>query len=120
MEILQGINQGKLRAQIQLQSGVTDGSEIHQDDAAMGLLQRDGGIDSGGGSSGSALRIQKSEDTRLAGAALRAAERGGETSEGLDQCFTAGGMIQELTGAGSHGRDDVAGLAHFAHGKNRD
>jgi len=109
-----------LRSQSQLQSGVAEGSEIHQDDAAVRFLQGDGGIDGGGRSSGSALGIQESEDARLAGAALRTAQGGGETSESFNQRFTAGAMIQKLARAGAHGGNDVGGLVHFTDGKNRD
>ena len=34
--------------------------------------------------------------------------------------FAAGGVIQKLARAGSHGGNNVCGLAHFAHGENCD
>ena len=120
MQVLQRIDQRELRPQIQLQGGMADGSEIHQHHAPVSLLQGDGGIHRGGGGAGSALGVQKSEDAGLAGTALRAAQRGREASEGFDQGFAAGGMIQKLARAGSHGGNNVRGLVHFAHGKNRD
>jgi len=48
------------------------------------------------------------------------AQCGRETSKGFDQGFAAGGMIQELTRAGSHGGNNVGGLVDLADGKNRD
>jgi hypothetical protein len=103
-----------------LQGSVADGGKIHQYYAPMRLLQGDCGIDGGGGGTSPAFGVQKSENAGLAGAALRSTQRGGEASEGFDQGFAAGGMIQKLTGTCSHGGDDVRGLAHLAHGKNRD
>jgi hypothetical protein len=90
MQVLQGVDERELRPQIQLQGGVADGSEIHQHHASVSFLQGDGGIHGGGGGAGSALGVQKSEDAGLAGAALRAAQGGGEAGKGFDQGFAAG------------------------------
>ena len=74
MQVLQCIDDRELRPQIQLQGGMADGSEIHQHHTPVSLLQGDGGIHRGGGGSGPALGVQKSENPRLTGAALRPAQ----------------------------------------------
>jgi len=71
VQILQGVDQCELRAEIQLQRGVADGGEVHQHHAPVSFLQGDSGIHRGGGGAGSALGVQKSEDSGLARAALR-------------------------------------------------
>jgi hypothetical protein len=59
MQILQSIDQGELRPQVELQGGVSDGSEIDQDHAAMSFLQGDGCIYGDSGGSSSALGVQE-------------------------------------------------------------
>ena len=110
VEVLQGIDQGELRAQIQLQRSVADGSEIDQHDTAVSFLQGDGGVHRDGGGSGSALGVQKSQNASFGQVALGAAQGGGEAGESFDQGFAAGGVIEKLTGAGTHGGDNVCGL----------
>jgi len=58
MEVLQRIDQSELRPQVQLQSCVANGSEIHQHHTAVCLLQGDGGVDGSGGGAGSAFAFR--------------------------------------------------------------
>src|SRR5580658_6112617 len=96
MQILQSIDQRKLRPQIQLQSSMANRSKINQHHAPMRLLYRDGGVHSGGSSTGPTLGVQKSKDTRLARTALCPAQRRREARERFDQSLAAGIVIQKL------------------------
>ena len=99
---------------------MTNGGEIDENNAAVRLLQGDSCVDGSGGSAGSALGVEKSEHARLAGAALGAAQGCGKAGKGFHQGFAAGGIIEEFTGSGTHGGDNIHGLAQFADRKNGD
>ena len=120
MQILQSIHQGELRPKIQLQGSVADGSEIHQHDTAVSLLQCDSCIYRGRGGTDSALGVEKSKHTGLARAALRPAQCGRKARESLKQRLTAGVVIEKLARARPHRGHNVRRLVHFADGKNRD
>src|ERR1700675_1836835 len=110
MEVLQRVDYRKLWSKIQLQCSVADGCKINQHHASMCFLQRDRGIHGGGGGAGSALGVEKSKNTGLAGTSLGTTQRCREPGEGLNQCFAARGIIQKLTRSGTHGRDNVRRL----------
>ena len=120
MEVLQGVYDRELRAQIQLQGSVADRSEIHQGNAPVGFLQSDGRVYGCGGSADAAFGIEKRKDTRLARTALGTAQRGSKTSESLDQRFGAGGPIDKFTSPSAHRGNDDHGLVYFPGGKNCD
>ena len=84
MQVLHRIDNRELRPQIELQGGVTNGSEIHQHHAPVSFLQGDRGIDGGSGRANSTLGIEKSEDPRFAGTALGTAQRGREAGKRLN------------------------------------
>ena len=67
VEVLHGIDDRELRPQVQLQGGVPNRREIHQNYAPVSLLQRDGGVDCGSSGADSALGIQESKYPGLAG-----------------------------------------------------
>src|ERR1700683_97385 len=83
MQILQGIDQGELRPKIQLQGSVADGSEIHQHDTAVSLLQGDSRVYSRRGGADPALGVEKGKQTGLVRAALRPAQGSRKASESL-------------------------------------
>src|SRR5258708_20412065 len=94
---------------------MADGREIHQNNAAVSLLQSDGGIHCGSSGADSTLGVQKSEDACLAGTALRPTEGRSKTGEGFDHRLAVGSTVQKLACARSHSGDDVGGLCPFAH-----
>ena len=120
MQILQGIDDRELRPQVQLQGGMSDVRKIHQHHAPMSLLQSDGCVHGGSGTTDSTLGVQKSKDPSLAGTALGAAHRGCEAGKSFDHRLAVGAPVEKFARARSHGGDDVSRLAHLADRKNCD
>ena len=118
VKIFEGVGHSKAGAEIEVELGVADGSEIDQNYAAMGLLKGDGGVDSGGGGSGAAFGAEKSEDASFAGTAAGTRAVGAETGEGFEERLSAGGIVQKLARSGAHAGHDGGGLLHGAVGEN--
>src|SRR5580692_7645603 len=62
MQIFQSVRYPKAGTQIEMELGIADGRKIHQNHAAVSLLQSDCGIDCCRGGSGTALGTEKCED----------------------------------------------------------
>src|SRR6266849_3930859 len=120
VEVLHGIDDRELRPQVQLQGGVPNRREIHQNYAPVSLLQRDGRVDRSSGRANSALGVQECKDPGLAGTALCAAQRGGESGEGFDHRLAGGATVQKLARSRPHRGDDVGRLGQFSSRKNCD
>ncbi len=101
-----------------MQLGVADGSKVHQNHVAVGLLQRNRGVDRGGSSAGASLGAEKSKDAGLARASASAGAVGTETGKSFEQSLGAGVVIQIFPGSGAHAGHDGGGLLHVAVGKN--
>src|SRR5580700_9474622 len=103
-----------------MQRGVTDGRKVDQYNIAVSLLQCNGGIDGGGGASGSAFCAEKSEYASFAATARSPRTGGTESRKRFEQGVVATGVVNVLPGAGTHAGDDVSGLRHFAIGEDGD
>ena len=118
VQILERVGNSEAGTQVEMELGVADGSEIHQDHAAVGLLQGDGGVDGGGGRARASLGAEKGKDAGLARAAASAGAVGTETGQGFEKSFGAGAVIQIFTGPGAHAGHNGGGLLHGSVGKD--
>src|ERR1700674_116015 len=117
VEILQGIVHPKLGPQVEMKSGVTDGSKVDENYISMRTLQGDRGVDGGGGASGASLGADESKHPGLARASETAGTGGTKAGQRLEQRLGAGGVIEVFPGARSHAGNDVGGAGHLAVGE---
>src|ERR1700722_15441659 len=117
MQILQCIEHAKLRAQIQMQSCVTHGSEIHQHYAAVSLLQRQGRIDRGRGGASATFGAEKGKNAGFPCTSTSPCSRGTTAVKRLRQCFGTGRIVKKLACPGSHGGNNGRWIRHFAVGE---
>ena len=101
-----------------MELAVADGSKVHQDHAAVGLLQGDGGIDGGGGRARASLGAEEGKNAGLARSSASASAVGTETRQGLEKSLSAGAVIEIFTGPGAHAGHDGGGLLHGSVGKD--
>src|SRR6267154_2907435 len=96
------------------------GCEVDQDNAALGLLQRQRRIDGGSGGASATFGPEKCKDTRLACPAASARPRGTETGESLEQRRRTRRVIQILARAGTHAGHDRRRVKHLSIRENGD
>src|SRR5260370_25498713 len=94
------------------------GCEVDQDNAALGLLQRQRRIDGGSGGASATFGAEKCKDTRLACPAASASPRGTETGESLEQRRRTRRVIQILARASTHASHDRLRAKHLSLGEN--
>src|SRR4051812_985560 len=75
MQVLQSVKHPELRPQVEMQRRVADGSEIHQNDITVSLLQRYRSVNSSRGASRTAFGAEKSENLGFARPARSSANR---------------------------------------------
>src|SRR6202158_718331 len=97
-----------------MKRGVTDGSKVDENDVAMRLLQRQSGIDGGGGASRASLGAQESKHPRLAYATESAGAGRTEAGERFEQRLRTGGVIEIFACAGAHAGNDGGGWKYPA------
>ncbi len=98
---------------------MSEGSKIHQQNAALGFLERDGRVDRNRGTARSSFRIHYREDACPARGSAAFAARCGKAGKCLDQSFRSRIAFQKLASPGTHGGHDGGRVIHFADGKNR-
>src|SRR5260370_7826060 len=96
------------------------GCEVDQDNAALGLLQRQRRIDGGSGGASATFGPEKCKDTRLACPAASASPRGTETGESLEQRRRTRRVIQILARPGTHAGHDRRPVSHLSTPPNSD
>ena len=69
VKILQCVEHAELRPQVEMKRGVTNGSEIEQDDVSMCLLKGESSVYRSGGASRAAFGAQECEDAGFPGSA---------------------------------------------------
>src|ERR1700674_160885 len=94
VEVLQSVEHAELGAQIEMKRGMADGSKVDENHTAMGLLERDRGIDGSGSAPGASLGAEESKHPRLARARGVAGAGGTEAGESFEQRFRPGGVIE--------------------------
>ncbi len=119
MQILQGIHHAERGPYIEMKRAVSQRSKIHQQNSTLGFLQRNRGIDGDRRAARAPLGIHHGEDARPSGRSPALAASGGNAGEGFNQGFGGGAAFQKFAGARPHRGHDGGGMAHFAHGKNR-
>ncbi len=85
VQVLQRVEHAELGPQVEMQRSVANGREVDENDIAMRLLQRDGGIDGGRGAACAALGAEEREYPRFARAAEAASARGTEAGKSFEQ-----------------------------------
>ena len=85
VQVLERIGHSETGAQVEMQLGVADRSKVHENHAAVRLLQGNGGVDGGGSGAGASFGAEKSEDASLARASASAGAVGTETRESFEQ-----------------------------------
>ncbi len=118
VQVLERVGDAEAGAQVEMKLGVADGSEIDQNHVAVGLLQRERGVDGGGGGSGAAFGAEKSENAGFARAAASTSAVGAEAGESFEQSLGAGAIVEILSRTGAHAGHDGGGLLHAAIGED--
>ena len=118
VQVLERIGYSKARTQVEMELGVADGGEVHQNHAAVGLLQSYGGVDGGGGGASATFGAEEGKDAGLARAAASAGAIGTETRQGFEKSLGAGAVVQIFAGSGAHAGHDGGGLLHAAVGED--
>src|ERR1700678_90615 len=100
VQVLERVGHSEAGAHVEVQLSVADRSEVDQNNVAVGLLQCDGGVDRGGGGSGSAFGAEKSKNTGFARASTGASAVGTEARKSFEQSLGTGGLVQIFPGSG--------------------
>ena len=66
VQVLQRVHHAKRGPHVEMERAMSEGSKIHQQNSALGFLQRDRGVDRYGGAARSALGIHHGEDAGAA------------------------------------------------------
>ena len=91
MQVLQGVDHPESGPHIQMESGMPQRCKIYNQNAALGFLERDSGVDSNCGTARSSFRIHHIEDASPARGGPAFAARCGDPRERLDEHF--GGCV---------------------------
>src|SRR5208282_3541462 len=79
MQVLERIGYSEAGAQIEVELGVADRSEVHEDDVAISFLQSHRRVDGCGGGAGATFCAEKGKDASLPGRAASAGAVGAVT-----------------------------------------
>src|SRR5258706_8921494 len=118
VQILESVRYSEAGAQVEMELSVADGRKVHQNHAAVGLLQSKGGVDRGSGGASASFGAEEGEDAGFARAPASAGAVGTEPRQGLEQSLRTGAFVEVFSGPGAHAGHDGGGLMHGAVGKD--
>src|SRR5271166_122398 len=118
MQVFKCVRYAEAGPEVEMELSVTDGSEIHEHNIAVGFLQSNRGVNGCGSGSSAAFGAEEGKDASFAGAASGAGAIGAETGQSLEQRVGAGAVVEVFSGTRSHGSHDGGGLGHAAIGED--
>src|SRR5258708_5841233 len=99
---------------------MADRGEVHQNDIAVGLLQRECRVDGGSSRACATFGTEERKDAGFTDATAGAGAFGTEARKSLEQSVGTSRVIQIFAGARAHAGDDRAGLKQIAIGEGGD
>src|SRR5271155_1091715 len=114
VQVFKRVRNSEAGAQVEMELGVADGGEIHQNDVAVRLLQGEGGIDGGRGGASASLGTEKGKDAGFAHAPAGTGAIGAEPGQGFEQSLKSSALVEVFAGSGAHAGHDGGGLLHGA------
>src|SRR6202035_1512169 len=118
VQIFNSVGHSEAGTQVEMELGMADKGEVHENDVTVSLLQRNRCVDGGGGGAGAALRSEEREDAGFARSTPSARAVGTETREGFEHSFRAGAFIQIFASSCTHAGHDGSGLLHRTVGQD--
>src|SRR6185437_14344950 len=116
--VLKRIQDAKIRFRVQVQGGMADGGQVHQQAIAMTFVQGHRQIDRDGGSSAATLGIKHGNNAATIGIIGWFAAIGLQSRKRLHQAVGAGWTVEKFASSGTHGVHNDLALHHVAAGEN--